>query len=230
MAEFVSASVGILVGGVVVWLWRWTGTWVGDAEFWPAFRKLANGLLAGEDQDDFFRNYAKLIRLLGGYLWQTSLRVGVVIVPVMLCLALLAPLAARYAASHANWLELYPPREVEMGVAAGSLSFGADGKAPLVAGVLGGPVRLATTTGLLELPVFEGSFAVCNSAWSCLGLQLAGLNAQLIPQGPDLLILRSTNGDGNILWPFLSDVEFAFWTGMLLSSTAIGCFWTVTRR
>ena len=225
MIELISALIGGGLGVVVVALWQATEARLGGGDFWSAYRRIAGNLLTGAEQEQFLQQYAELMRRLGGYLAKTACRVAIAIAPVIVCLALLGPLAARRAARTADRLEVYPPQAVQLQVAHASYSTGPEGTVELPGGVFrtgnsSAPLRLTTNDRAVEAPDFQGAIAFCESEWRGLGLQLIGLEVHHAPQGPRLLIVRATDGERNFCWPFLSDVEFSFWAGMLVTSLA----------
>lgn len=222
MAEIVSASLGAVLGGVVVLLWNALGSRFGEDRFWPLFQQLARDLTAGAPPEKILRQYGELLKLLALYVGKMTCRVGIAILPVVLSFGLLAPVVSSRAMRSADRLEIYPPQSAVVALGDSSLVFGADGRAELPRAARDAPVSIATQEFAMELPRLNGAVAVTNSTWTCLGLQLLGLNAHHRPNGPSLLMLRPDLADNNPLYPYLSDVEFWFWTGLLGASLASG--------
>jgi hypothetical protein len=222
MAEIVSASIGAVLGGVVVLLWNALGSRFGEDRFWPLFQKLARDLAAGAPPKQILRQYGELLKLLAIHVGKTTCRVSIAIFPVVLSFSLFAPVASSRAMRSADHLEIYPPQSVVVTLGELSLVFGPDRRAELPRAERDAPVSIASQEFAIELPRLKGAVAVTNSTWTCLGLQLLGLNAHHRPNGPSLLMLRPHLADCNPLYPYLSDVEFWFWSGLLGASLASG--------
>ena len=222
MDELVSATVGLMLGGIVMLLWTALARWLGDERFWPLFREIASDLAAGASPEQFFRKYTQLLKLLASYVGKTTCRIGIAILPVVVAFGLLAPLVSRRAMEAAEYLTIHPPHSAVVKIGTGSFAVGRDGRIELPREERDQPVSLAGPDAAVRLPRLEGAIAIANSPWTCLGLQLLGLDTLYLADGPSLLILRPYMGDDNPLYPYLSDLEFWFWSGLVAGSLAGG--------
>jgi Sulfotransferase family len=220
MAQTLSVSLGIILGAAVILYWHALGRRLADTTFWPAFHQLSRRISGGQLPDDFFAAYARLLRLLAVYLARTGCRVAITILPVVLVVVALGPVANHYAAEQADRLCVYPVQPMTIDIGGQSVRFDGTGTSFQPGGVPTGPTSLVTEP--VPLVDFDGMLAVSSSPWTTLGLQLLGLPAQTVDRGPSLLILRASNGTTNPLWPYLGNLEFWFWSSMIGSSLLAG--------
>jgi hypothetical protein len=77
----------------------------------------------------------------------------------------------------------------------------------------------------MPVPYRTGRTGYCSSAGYCTLLAALDFHVVALPQ-PDVpyAVLRADHDDVNPLWPFLSDIEAAFFLAFALS-TAIGLLW-----
>jgi hypothetical protein len=227
--EIVSAVVGFVLGGLVMAVWTALGRWLREDRFWPLFRQISRDLAAGVSPERFLQQYAHLLKVLAAYLGKTTVRVGIAILPVVVSYALFAPIMSSRAMHSAERLEIYPPQGAVVTLGGRSLAFGTDGRAELRPGQLDAPATFVLGNCSIELPRLNGPIAVTNSPWKCLGLQLVGLKTHHQPDGPPLFILRPDLADNNPVYPYLSDVEFWFWAGLVCASLVVGLVLQVKR-
>lgn len=245
MAEIVSASIGAVLGGIVLLLWNALGSRFGEDRFWPAYRQLARDLAAGAPPETILRQYGELLKLLALYVGKMTCRVCIAILPVVVCCTVLGPLVFRMELRSAQGVSVYPVQTVDITLADRSLIFQSAGESsadppqsvPVTVGTLilafkvdglaslmdeveqGAQLKIVTPASEVVVPAWTAPVAVSNSLWTCLGLQLLGLEAHRTPDGPPLLIVRPDGpGGGSPLYPYLSDIELAFWAGLVGSS------------
>jgi hypothetical protein len=230
MAFFFSLSLGLIAGAMAVAIWNALGRKLGDSEFWPGLRRLATRMVTGAAQQDFFREYVQLLRLLGRYLARTSIRVALTIVPVASVVVLLGPIAIRHEAALSDRIGVFPPQSGALHSRNRSLSLDAEGMAFHGAALPQGPVELILHDTKLSLPEFRGAVAVSNCGWTCLGLQLMGFDARHVEGGPALLVLRTSGETANPLWPWLGNLEFTFWSAVMAGSLVAGAVMACRRR
>jgi hypothetical protein len=230
MASALSLCLGVAFGVVAVTIWHALGRWLGDDDFWPSLARIARGMVAGDSQQNFFAEYAQLLRLLGRYLVRTGCRVGLTVLPVLLAVLLLGPSAARYEARQSHRLYAYPRQELTLDVGGEVVAFDANGASSTQREIPFGPTRLVTASSSIPLADFHGTLAICHRPATCLGLKLLGLDARMVDEGPPLLIVRPGGTRGNLLWPYLGNLEFAFWTGLCCASLVAGFLMKARQR
>jgi hypothetical protein len=119
-----------------------------------------------------------------------------------------------------------------------------DGKAerlalvPAAAGeILAGPdgpaLRLKGADSALPLAGAHDPTAFCGSSGYCAlfsALDFEVLELDAAPKRIPYIVVRADHGDVNPFWPFLSDIEFAFFAAFILSTIAWLLWRGATRR
>nr|CRH05128.1 Membrane protein of unknown function [Candidatus Magnetococcus massalia] len=176
-----------------------------------------------DDDDQFFHHYKSLIKLIFRYMGRNLLAMALGLAPFLLAMLLLFPMVRDQLNQELHQVVLYPPLE----------------PAPIsrVARCEEEPAKLLLPYGLGCADPYTNT-AICWQESSCMWLSLLDFDLRQVapPQGvqPDeqragYLLVRPTAGDGNPLWPFLSDFEAALYALFSLMAM-LGFLWPKRRQ
>ena len=214
-----SILAGIGGGWAFYYIWRKILSRQRSREFWRALPAHASGILRSEDPDDVFRHYRMLIRQTATFGTRNTLAV----------LAGLVPLAALFLLSEwANQPEQRVPIvEVRPAVAVSGVPASAEWTTTRDGGLLFDRREYANS-GLslfgqtLDHEELADKRAFCAGWLACLGFELMlfethRLQARLPGHGSGAVVVRPQAFDANPWWPYLDDLELAFFV-----SAAVG--------
>jgi hypothetical protein len=215
----VSVLAGFGGGWAFYFIWRRILPRQRSRVFWRAIPTHAQGLLRSEDPDDVFHHYRMMIRQTATFGTRNTLAV----------LAGLAPLAALFLLSElANQpAQRVPIVEVQPASAFSGLPASAEWATTRHGGLQFDRNKYANS-GLklfgeqLDHEELAGKRAYCAGWLACLGFELMlfethRLQAHLAGDGFRTVVVRPQAFDANPWWPYLDDLELAFFV-----SAAIG--------
>jgi hypothetical protein len=211
-----------MAGLVACALWNRLGSRWGDAGFWPGLRRIAVRMATGEAQQDFLHEYVQLLKLLALYLGRMGVRVSLTVLPVAMTVMLVGPVGLKRELDQADRLRVTPPRSLDVEIAGSLFQFDETGTCHVAGPLPRGPLELPGTSTTQPALEFNGAVALTQAPVAALGLSLVGLRTECRTDGPSLLILRASNEQTNPFWPYLGNLEFAFWSGLLGASVLAG--------
>jgi hypothetical protein len=167
--------------------------------FWSSMRELGARMLEAEQTDEFLRLYRRLGGLLARYVARNLGGTVVACLPMIAILLTVAPLV------FGAW-DARAPRAARVPADAAAL--------------VAAPAAVSERTGYCRAPGYCALFAA--------------LDFKVVPldvgrPGPDYVVVRADHGDVNPLWPFLSDIEAAFFAAFILATLA-GLAWPRKQR
>jgi len=218
MAILGSLIIGAVLGTAAGRIWRTLSQRYPDNGFWGSFAELSRQMVAGDDPHDFFRQYARLLRLLGGYLVRISCLVGAAALPVVVFVVGLAPRIMDNLAGPETPLAAHPPQSLQVGLETMDIDVGPDGEIGIGAANLRSPARITLGAGTVDVRALSHPIAVSSCPWTCAAMASLGFESHQLAGGPSLLIVRPRIGDRNFLWPYVSDLEFVFWLSLIAGS------------
>jgi hypothetical protein len=166
-----------------------------------------------------------LLRNLIIYLWKTACRMAIATFPVLFCVVWGGPQLAETQWHRASHLQVYPTQEVTIRTDQQLLECRADGCIPLPKARSGSFVVAgrgwSLTVDSLVQPVGVGrTFWQQSVLWLC-GIGTRYLDVDGVESLPNLLIVRPSLGDTNLLWPYLNDLEASFWQALLVGTLLV---------
>ncbi len=208
-----SITLGLVLGGAFVLLWRIcvrrgaTGRMVTDLTV------IAKEMTTTDRADDFLGLYKRLIVGVGGYLVRNLGGLVLACLPMVLVLAFLAPPGLDAWGRRANRVATLPQIGETVIAEAQTSRLGDEAES-----------RLRLTIGATEVSLsgLHSRTAICWSPTYCTLFYLLGFEVRQTPEalvaGAPFVVIRPDHGDDNWLWPYLSDLEFAFWVALLLTT------------
>lgn len=199
-------ALGALLGAVFIVIWRRCLPKPWARRFWASFAQTARGLMTVDEAGAFARLYGRLGVSVAGYVGRNSAGLVLGCLPTVLAVTLAFPIVLE------SWGRLAPD-VVAVPAAAATLALDdAHGAAVLDAG--GRTVTIANPAG---------RHALCWSEGWCMVFELLAFqvqrSAEAVLPHHGFIAVRPSHHDGNPLWPFLSDLEFAFWLAFLAGTT-----------
>ncbi len=218
----VLAGLGAGVG--FYYVWRWILPRERSRDFWQSVPAHASGMLHSEDPDDVFRHYRALIKQTAGFGTRNTIAV----------LAGLLPLAALFlvAGMLHEGARRAPLVEVQPAKAVTNLPGSAAWK-PTPEGGLQFDRRAYDDSGLkllgqtLDRDALADKRAFCSGWLGCLGYELMLFETHPLPArasraGFDSVVVRPRVFDANPWWPYLDDLELAFFVSVAAGGIAAG--------
>lgn len=216
-------------GGVAFhFLWRKILPRDLSRNFWRAVPAHASGLLHSEDPDDVMRHYGALMKQIAGFAARNTLGV----------LAGLAPVAALFVLSDGLYrqergvtvVELRPARAVAGALAALPTQQTLDGGILIDSGNLTRELRLFGEA--LDREALGSKQAFCHGWLACLGYDLMLFKTHSLPSSPlelgsDSVVIRPRVFAANPFWPYIDDLELAFFGGVMAGGIAAA--WRASR-
>jgi hypothetical protein len=206
----VAVACGLASGAVTALAWNALLARFGDATFRPALSAFVRQLAAGASDAELFRQYLELVKRLASYVGRNLAVLVLAFLPLSLFIMAAAPPASRFWNKGADSIVVYCSQPL-------SASLGADTfpvESPLSAiPTPEGPsvsLDLATSEASAHLDSAERNWAFSSSGFQRLLLEMLGFDLLSFEKGPALVIVRPSRGDGNPLWPWVNDLEFAF--------------------
>lgn len=198
-----ACGLGLLAGGAFAWIWLRvvpTGT---NRRFWSAMSGLTREMLRVEETGAFLRLYRRLGGLLAKYVARNLGGAALGCVPMIAMLLTVAPVVFEAWDARAPRFALVPAE---------------------AAGLVAAPAALTERTGYCATSGYCALFAALDFNVVRLEAAPAGAAATV-----NYVVMRADHGDVNPLWPFLSDIEAAFFVVFMLA-TVIGLVWPHKRR
>jgi len=219
-----SVLAGIGAGWAFYYIWRRILSRERSRDFWQSVPTHASGMLRSENPDDVFRHYRALVRHAATFGTRNTLAVLAGVVP----LAALFLLAGRLHAAERR----VPIVEVRPAAAVADLPASA-AWAPTPNGGLQFDRRAYRDSGLslfgqtLDREALADKRAYCAGWLGCLGYELMlfethPLSAHTGGAGVGSVIVRPRAFDANPWWPYLDDLELAFFASAAAGGIAAG--------
>lgn len=194
-----ACGLGLLAGGAFAWIWLRVVPAGTNRRFWSAMSGLTREMLQVEETGAFLRLYRRLGGLLARYVARNLGGAALGCVPMIAMLLTVAPVVFEAWDARAERVALVPAE---------------------AAALVAAPTAVAERTG------YCGSSGYC-ALFAALDFKVVQLDAGRT--GPAYVVVRADHGDVNPLWPFLSDIEAAFFATFILA-TLIGLVWPRKRR
>jgi len=223
--ELLAGGLGLIVGGLASGLWSWLSKRLGDDGFWPRLNQVMQLLLSSEPDNQFFREYLKLLPFFVKHVAKKLAVALVALSPVVLAWLMLSPLANSVWYRHPIDVEIYPAQALSIRTADSTLELHeTDGKIPY-SDELARAVSLITAAGEFQCPTLLRKQAYSSTLvqrWllPLIGFQLLAASESVEPLGGAAFLIQPTSGDNNCLWPYLNDWEFDFFACLSLASVA----------
>ncbi len=204
---------GAILGSAFIMVWRRCLPKPWARRFWASFAATTRALMTVDEVGSFARLYGRLGVSVAGYVGRNTAGLLLGGLPTVLVVVLAFPVI----------LEAWGRRAPDL-VAVPALAELTLPDAPVEEGrPVGGPAILQAGEHRLVIDTPDAPNAVCwNDGW-CLVFDLLAFQVQRLGDAalPDIgyIAVRPSHGDGNPLWPFLSDLEFAFWLAFLAGTT-----------
>ena len=209
----VSIALGAVLGAVFIMIWRRCLPRAWAQRFWSSFAQTARALMTVDDGRAFARLYGRLGVSVIKYVGRNTGGLALGVLPTALIVVLAFPVALE------SWGHRAPGIVAVPATAAVTLpGTPRDGPSPLI-----GPAILEAGGHRVTIANPAAPNAMCWSDGWCLVFELLAFRVQrlddAVPPDTGFIAVRPDHGDGNPLWPFLSDLEFAFWLAFLAGTT-----------
>jgi hypothetical protein len=194
-----ACALGAAAGFAFAWLWLRVVPPGTNRRFWSSMSELTRHLLAVEQTSEFLLLYRRLGGLLARYVARNLGGTVVACLPMIAILLTVAPLVFGGWDARAQRVALVPAH---------------------AAGLVAAPSVVSERTGYCSSEGYCALFAA-------LDFKVVQLDAG--PARSAYVVVRADHGDVNPLWPFLSDIEAAFFAAFILASIA-GLLWPRKQR
>jgi len=225
----VSLAVGVGAGWAFHLVWRTMLPRARSRVFWQAVPVHASGMLHCADPDDVLRHYGALMKHAGAFAARNTLAVFAAILPV----AALFPLSdVLYSEErHAPIVEVRPATPLS-GIPA-PVARTPEGGLLVDRREVAEGLRLFGTT--LDGKALASKRAFCSGMLACLGYELMlfethRLHASPPEGGGSTVVVRPRAFASSPFWPYLDDLELAFFAGTIAGGIAAGWRSSRTRR
>jgi len=189
-----ACGLGIVAGAAFAALWLWLVPPGTNRRFWSSMSQLTRKLLAVDETGEFLRLYRGLGGLLAGYLRRNLGGTVVACLPMIVLLLTVAPLVFE------GW----------------------DRRAERVAVIPPAATGIVPKTATAERTGYCASSGYYCALFAALDFKVVQLDAA--PERVPYVVVRADHGDVNPLWPFLSDIEAAFFAAFILATIG-GLLW-----
>jgi hypothetical protein len=215
---WIAVAAGVALGFVVALISRIVSARLGKGEFWAELPLLTRRLATGSDSDEFLRVYGRLLKLLGEYLARNAIQLVASFAPVVATVVLCGPAVMESYNLSALALAIHPKQPLT--IVAGGERFESSAEGAAIQPIPRGDGRgsAITSAGEFEFASLWHNNAWCTTGWSRVGMTLLGFDAHDSGSPGAFLILRPSCGDSNPLWPYLNDLEFAFYLAIAAAS------------
>jgi len=182
-----SIAFGILQGVVFVVLWRSIVPAGAARRMMAEFTRTMRAMLAADELGTILRSYRTLATRVGAFVLRNLVGLTVALLPLALSAALLAPPLLDTWDRQATAVEVIPAAGASVLEKAGAAG--------------------------------TGRLAACWTMAYCATFRLLGFTVREVEppviDGPDYVVRRASHDDLNFLWPFVNDLEFAFFGAYL---------------
>jgi hypothetical protein len=222
---------GIAAGWAFFLLWRRILPRDRSRVFLQAVPVHASGMLHSEDPDDVMRHYGALMKHVASFATRNTLAVAVGLVPVV---ALFLLTGALYPQERrASMVEVRPAIAVRGLPASVPVAKTRDGGLLVDRQKVGGGLLLFGET--LDRDALATKHVFCDGWLSCLGYELMLFETHRLqesPLAPDSgsVVVRPRVFAVNSFWPYLDDLELAYFVGIMAGGIAAGWRSSVTRN
>lgn len=210
--QLAAVAIGIPLGVTFAAIWHFVARSLGKGDFWQTFARTAQQLISGEDEGNFIHQYLSLLSALVSYVGKMLFAISLASLPVGIGLYYFLPIADAATLRAAQFLEIHSPDAASIQLAGRAFSIRPNGpRIPLEFNLDQGG-ELFTLGGRAKVDTLEVKHAFSASLWqrvllSSLGFRVAQLGSPT-PAEASLVILRPSQGDDNLLWPYVNDLEF----------------------
>lgn len=227
---WIAIAAGVALGIVVALISRLVSRRLGKADFWAELPRLTRTLASGSDSDEFLRVYGRLLRLLGGYLTRNAIQLVASFAPVVATVILCGPAVMESYNRGASALAIHPNQPVTLSIGGEQSESSEEGAVirPMPRGE--GPGSAITSAGDLAFDSVWHNNAWCASGWGRFGMAMLGFDTHDSASTDVFLVLRPFCGDGNPFWPYLNDLEFAFYLAIATASGLAVLFFKMRAR
>lgn len=208
-----SITLGIALGAVFVISWRVFVPKGAISRIVAELASIASGMARADEVDDFLNLYKRLFVNVGAYLARNFAGLAFACLPMVLVWTLLVPPILEAWGSQADAFAIYPELE---GLA---IAKSRDNQTEDQTGA-----RLALLVGGSQVSRYtpHGRLAICWSQAYCTLFELLGFEVEEHSNAPvagtSFIVIRPEHNDENLLWPYLSDLEFAFLLAFVLAT------------
>jgi hypothetical protein len=203
-----SVGAGLLLGWLFIGLWRRCTPPGTNRSFWRSLGDLTQRMLSVDDVSVLLSLYRRLAREVGGYLLRQVGGLVCACLPLVVFWLLVAPAALAYWDRRADGIARYPLPVYQEVVQT------AERSQPLSTGFA---ITDMARKGESVEPV--GRHAVCWVKIYCVIFELLSFRvietSEVLSQAAPYLVIRAHHGDLNFLWPYVNDLEFAFWCAFM---------------
>lgn len=221
LAIVLSIAVGIVTGLLVAFIWNRMTAKSSLDSFWRPLTNITRSILSGEDEEGFFTQYWRLIKLLIGYVSFNLLCVAVAILPVIMILMLAAPAVRSSYNAPATYLDVYPAQTLSIEVDGNTYTPDEAGRIAVEFDILSS-AKVTTPGGVFDVERLVDNHAASNSLWMSLVFSSIDFNFEMMESPPSAdasyVIVRPGRDDGNPFFPFFNDLEFAFFLSLCSAS------------
>ena len=204
---------GLLLGAVLIIVWRRCLPKSWARRFWSTFATTARSLMTVDEGRAFARLYGRLGISVARYVGRNTAGLVLGCLPTLVVVVLAFPVALESWGRHAPGIAAVPA-EAQLTVA---------GTPYQGQGAIDGPAVVEAGGQQVTIADPVAPNALCWSDGWCLVFELLAFQVQRVGEAvlPDssYIAVRPSYDDGNPLWPFLSDLEFAFWLAFLAGTT-----------
>lgn len=208
---FYSGSIllGLILGAAFVALWRVCVPRGATVRVMSDLIPIAREMAQADEVGNFLSLYRRLFGNVGGYLARNFAGLALSCIPLALVWTVLVPPALDAWGSRARGITVIP--------AAPGMTFS---KPP--GGRPADRISVMVDGAALSTHTPDGRTAICSSPVYCTLFTLLGFDVtevgKLPVEGTSFVVIRPRQGDGNPLWPFLSDLEFTFVVTFMLAT------------
>ena len=210
---------GALLGAVFIVIWRRCLPRPWARRFWASFTETARGLLTVDETRAFARLYGRLAVSVAAFVGRNTAGLILGCLPTVLALTLAFPVLLEIWGRQATDVVAVP--------AAATLTLSSATAGDGGVSATDGTGAAVLDAGGRQMTIADPArrHALCWSDGWCLlfellAFQVERLGGAVLPDH-DFIAVRPSHDDANPLWPFLSDLEFAFWLAFLGGTTAV---------
>ncbi len=198
---------GAVAGLAFAIVWRWLVPHVTHSRFWALIGTVSRDLLKVDEPAQLWLQYKILGRNLGVYLARNLGGIVLGLLPLVLILLFLAEPLFDASASRAERLVAVPD---DAGIVITQPTSAASGE-----------ISAPDLASAIDVPDLTRRIGFCIGSFQCTTLETLGFD-DAIPVEPEAsrtVIVRADRGRWSPLWPWLSGLEFLFYTTFFVIMT-----------